>query len=160
MLQSWDSFFSAVLVVLRECAEDNIAHAPDHKTILYSLSRIENCVSGLRRVQYIDSISDQLASLRSVQQEDHPLSHLVSEVQLLFDFFCSQYAMWKQAEDQLSRNQPFASTIQSDVYARSSGRPTLFINRDQVEYLHSLSFSWTEIASLFGVSRMTLHRRR
>lgn len=34
------------------------------------------------------------------------------------------------------------------------------INREQVEYLRSLKFSWSEIGSLFGVSRMTLFRRR
>ena len=31
---------------------------------------------------------------------------------------------------------------------------------DQLEYMRSLSFSWTDIASLLGISRMTLYRRR
>ena len=31
---------------------------------------------------------------------------------------------------------------------------------NQLEYLRSLLFSWTEISSLLGVSRMTVYRRR
>ena len=40
------------------------------------------------------------------------------------------------------------------------GRPRFLISRDQLEYLRSLSFTWTEIATLIGVSRMTIFRRR
>lgn len=40
------------------------------------------------------------------------------------------------------------------------GRPPFDISRDQLEYLSSLSFSWTQIASILGVSRMTIFRRR
>ena len=37
-------------------------------------------------------------------------------------------------------------------------RPRFEISKDQVVYLASLSFTWTEIAALLGVSRMTLFR--
>ena len=40
------------------------------------------------------------------------------------------------------------------------GRPRFRITRDQLDYLRSLSFSWTEIASLLGISRMTIYRHR
>ena len=40
------------------------------------------------------------------------------------------------------------------------GRPRFDVNADQLEYLESLSFSWTDIASMLGVSRMTIYRRR
>lgn len=38
------------------------------------------------------------------------------------------------------------------------GRPRFNISRDQLLYLVSLSFKWTEIAALLGVSRMTIYR--
>ena len=38
------------------------------------------------------------------------------------------------------------------------GRPKFDIDKEQIEYLLSLSFNWTEIAALLGVSRMTLYR--
>ena len=40
----------------------------------------------------------------------------------------------------------------------SRGRPRFDISQSQLEYLASLSFSWSEIASLLGVSRMTIYR--
>ena len=40
------------------------------------------------------------------------------------------------------------------------GRPAFGIASSQLEYLHSLGFTWTEMAALLGVSRMTLYRRR
>lgn len=39
-------------------------------------------------------------------------------------------------------------------------RPRFDISIDQIEYLRSLSFTWTDIASLLGVSRMTVFWRR
>ena len=42
----------------------------------------------------------------------------------------------------------------------SRGRPPFIVAKEQLDYLHSLSFSWTDIALLLGVSRMTLYRRR
>ena len=43
---------------------------------------------------------------------------------------------------------------------RQRGRPRFHIPAEQLEYLRSLSFTWGEIASLLGVSRMTIYRRR
>ncbi len=40
------------------------------------------------------------------------------------------------------------------------GRPSFDISRDQLVYLYSLCFTWTEIATLLGISRMTIYRRR
>ena len=38
------------------------------------------------------------------------------------------------------------------------GRPQVQVSKSKVEYLASLSFKWTEIASILGLSRMTLYR--
>lgn len=40
------------------------------------------------------------------------------------------------------------------------GRPRFVVKREQLIYLASLGFSWTSIASLLGVSRMTVYCRR
>ena len=48
----------------------------------------------------------------------------------------------------------------STAHQSGRSRPPLQILKDQLEYLRSLSFSWTQIASLLGVSRMTIFRRR
>ena len=38
------------------------------------------------------------------------------------------------------------------------GSPQFEISKEQLQYLSSLGFSWTEVASLLGVSRMTTYR--
>ena len=40
------------------------------------------------------------------------------------------------------------------------GRPHFQVQKEQLEYLSSLGFSWTAIAALLGVSCMTIYRRR
>ena len=40
------------------------------------------------------------------------------------------------------------------------GRPRFLVPKEQLEFLHSLCFTWSEIAQLLGVSRMTVYRRR
>ena len=42
----------------------------------------------------------------------------------------------------------------------SRGRPRFIITQHQLHYLRSQMFSWSSIASLIGVSRMTVYRRR
>ena len=42
----------------------------------------------------------------------------------------------------------------------SRGRPPFIITKEQLVYMRSLSFSWSEISKLLGVSRMTIYRRR
>ena len=41
----------------------------------------------------------------------------------------------------------------------SPGRPKTFVDREQLEYLRSLRFTWNEISSLLGVSSKTLQRK-
>ena len=40
------------------------------------------------------------------------------------------------------------------------GHPRVVMSQEQLLYLCSLNFSWTQIAKLIGVSRVTLFRRR
>ena len=43
--------------------------------------------------------------------------------------------------------------------ARSRGRPWFSISKSQIEGLRDLGFTWSKIAAMIGVSRITLHRR-
>ena len=47
----------------------------------------------------------------------------------------------------------------SDTPNPSIGRPKSELVREDVEYLRSLRFNWSKIASILGVSRATLYRR-
>ena len=43
--------------------------------------------------------------------------------------------------------------------ATSSGRPKVFVDRDKLEFLRSVHFTWEEISAILGVSVKTLQRR-
>ena len=45
-------------------------------------------------------------------------------------------------------------------HSRQPGRPRFHITREQLQYLASMSFSWTQIAQILGVSDDYLYRRR
>ncbi len=46
------------------------------------------------------------------------------------------------------------------LHSGRRGRPSFIIEKEQLLYLRSASFSWSSISTLLGVSRMTLYRRR
>ena len=48
----------------------------------------------------------------------------------------------------------------AETVSQARGRPSFDVEKSQLEYLRCLNFTWTEIANLIGVSRMTLYRRR
>ena len=48
---------------------------------------------------------------------------------------------------------------QTSVSQAGKGRPHFLVPKEQLEFLHSVCFTWTEIAQLIEVSRMTIYRR-
>ena len=66
--------------------------------------------------------------------------------------------MWEQNLDRISTSE--TSTIQPPVLRSSRGRPHFDITREQLVYLASMSFTWTGISKMLGVSRMTIYRRQ
>lgn len=55
------------------------------------------------------------------------------------------------------QNEPAMPVASTDG---SIGRPRLVVSREQIEGLQALGFSWSKIATMLGVSRSTLLRRR
>lgn len=67
---------------------------------------------------------------------------------------------WEQRLDQIHASTVTSAYLTSTIRSGARGRPRFDVSRNQLEYLSSLSFTWTEAASLLGVSRMTIYRRR
>ena len=44
-------------------------------------------------------------------------------------------------------------------FHRTTGRPRVFLDMDEVELLRHLQFPWSKIAVVLGVCRSTLYRR-
>ena len=75
-LQSWDNFFCAVVVVLRETSEEN-----------FSSARIENCFIGLQRI--LDRLHDAATT-------ESMILDLISKAKLLYERFSTLYAFWNE----------------------------------------------------------------
>ena len=68
--------------------------------------------------------------------------------------------VWQLYIDQLDTHMSSTSySVPLLVVSGRPGRPMFNISADQLIYLHSLSFSWTQISAMLGVSRMTIYRR-
>jgi hypothetical protein len=85
----------------------------------------------------------------------------LSTLQLLIEACRSLASQWESYIDRVQSN-PYPHNYLPPLARRAHvrGRPLFEISEDQLLYLSSLSFTWTEIASLLGVSRMTIYRRR
>lgn len=68
------------------------------------------------------------------------------------------YSKWEEYYDILNSYPERYSYHVPVVHSNLVGRPRFQISRDQLLYLISLSFKWTEISALLGVSRMTVYR--
>ena len=105
-------------------------------------------------------ISHLGANLPSTERSSEiAISHICTELTILLECLRCIVAEW---EDYL--NHPYSGGAYSYSAPINtplrSGRPRFDISRQQLIYLRSMSFSWVQIASLLGVSRMTIFRRR
>ena len=81
-----------------------------------------------------------------------------TELECLFDSLISIQLKWKDYQEVLEAPlEEFAYQVNSSR-SRSRGRPRFEVSKEQLEFLSSIGFSWTEVASLLGVSRMTVFR--
>ena len=127
---------------------------------LYVVERMEISVSNVRHLK--DHLSH--SSQRPDTTEDvcevvgHYQSYL-SELLVCLELLAVKWEEYVDRVQSIDVSQVYCAPMESSGASRR-GRPRLEVTQDQLEYLSSLSFSWTEIAALLGVSRMTLYGRR
>ena len=82
---------------------------------------------------------------------------------MLSKIACQRVSSWWQDyvdSDHANQSSLYAYRCPQSRVPGVRGRPRFDITKDQLEYLASLSFSWTQIASILGVSKVTIFRRR
>ena len=133
-LAGWRSYFEDISRFL-EGAERQYGIANDNFTDV--LERLELCI------RTCTILSDHLVS-ETVPELDEGELAIVGEYQStileLLQCMRSLHQKWTQNKGIIDATAPNLAY------------------QDQLEYLASLSFSWNEIASLFGVSRMTIYK--
>ncbi len=144
----WGGYFGEIARILegadRQYGIANISYTE------YVLERLETCVQTCRAVMaqitptnptgrvrwYRNAFGELISCLRSIRRK------------------------WEEYKDILvsgSQSGDVAYRVSVEITGRP-GRPRFEISREQLEYLASLSFTWTEIAALLGVSRTTVYR--
>ena len=112
---------------------------------------------GTQTVSYLQSHMEDGVS--SLSPENHRVA--VTNIALTDDLLtCLRLlgAKWQHYLDGLEAI-VISTTYRVDVAVPSRrGRPRFLVTQDQLEHLRSLSFTWTDISSLLGVSRMTIYR--
>ena len=93
------------------------------------------------------SVVSTLAS--DLQECSRNLTELIETLQRLHN-------RWEEYKSFLEGPAQYNTLLTTQQLGR--GRPQFQVSKSKVEYLASLSFKWTEIASILGLSRMTLYR--
>ena len=107
----------------------------------------------LRSINHLSSVISETG------EDTSNLLEYVGDFQVLSHVLGSLLFLWEQYEESLEPAS-YLNYVLSLEHSGRHGRPQFIVSREQLEYLRALSFSWTDIASLLGVSRMTVYRRR
>ena len=156
VLWRWTSFFEELEVFIR-ASERQYGHASEAYAS-YVLERMEIVLSNLQNIQ--ESLQSQFLATNDILTIDtlEEYSTLIGELISLCRRIALQWQDYVDFELMNSQRTSYRAPVIHQPGVR--GLPRFDISRDQLEYLASLSFSWGEIASLLGVSRMTIYRRR
>ncbi len=148
----WRTFFEQITQFLQQLhrhfgtANENYA--------LYAVERLEVCVANVRDLRYHLNHGPTTAEASVIfEQYDAQLTELLHCLEAL----CNKWSEY--CDEVLQPNVSHAYRTPTECFG-SRGRPRLCITRNQIEYLKSLAFTWSDMASVIGVSRMTIYRRR
>ena len=81
-----------------------------------------------------------------------------SQIRQLIDYLRSLTGEWQSYID-VQESQAISTKYQASVSQSGKGQSRFLVPKEQLEYLYSICFTWTDIAHL-SVSRMTIYRRR
>ena len=115
---------------------------------------------GLANEQYTDYAIERFSlSCQSVEALIGPIRTAGAELNSI----CTHVTqlLWREYSDTLDLRHARSRYVPpSEASLSRRGRPSFQISREQLQYLRSLSFSWTAIANMLMVSRMTVYWRR
>ncbi len=123
----------------------------NHSFCEYVVDRLELCTNTCTQLH------DQLLSASVEADEREIIAQYCENLLGLVESLKEIHSKWVHYEDMLDIH-PTRFRYETQRIISVAGRPCFHIEKEQLEYLSSLHFSWTAIASLLGVSRMTIYR--
>ena len=153
-LWRWESFFEEVESFIVS-AERRYEHANEQyaQFVVERMQTVIRSIRGIRDHLHSTDIILTLSETHVVRQYVSYLDELVQNCRILAH-------TWERYVDELLRGDHANSYRAAGIRTGRRGRPSFSITREQLEYLQSMSFTWSEIGSILGVSRMTIYRRR
>ena len=122
----------------------------------YAVERLELAISGVARLK--SHLETNRAAVRI--QDRHVVDSYVSDMEELLISLRALSQKWHAHEETIEQQSELLVYRVPQQHTGSRGRPRFKITQHQLHYLRALMFSWSSIASLLGVSRMTVYRRR
>ena len=124
----------------------------------YVMERLEVCIVGVIRLK--DMFTPSRWRLLFTSDEHRVVETYYSLLSNLVACLRDLARKWSDQWDTLNRY-----TLQYEYSATTNvsghpGRPKFVITRAQLEYLDGMSFNWTQISQMLGVSRTTIYRRQ
>ena len=153
-MAGWSEYFEEVGSFLHSL-EQQIGYASESFTE-YAVERIRMCISNVTRIKQVLSHAIENSSSSS----DPVIERYDALCAELIDTLSSLLSVWREYESNISLTSHEARYTAPITHSGRQGRPKFVIPKEQLVYLKSVNFTWTSIASLLGVSRMTVYRRR
>ena len=144
----WERFFGEMETFLTRADRDINSTSTGYAQFV--IERLDICVHAVISTLHDHVLGEDTLELRTI------LAQVRDSCMLLRSIW---YTRLDQLDAYISENSEgyHAPQVAGRV---GRGRPQLLISQDQLEYLRSLNFSWTEIGKVLSVSRMTIYRRR
>ena len=145
MTSQWDHFF--------ESLEEYVQVLRDNEAFV-TQARAEEAVQ--RIDNYLSVLSAICERLEEDEQEDNDISDLLVSLQTLHRDLQKILERWVDIEVGIVPSIPSRGISLEKQYTGSCGRPKYVLRKEQVLFLRDLKFSWTQIASMYGICRRTL----
>ena len=152
VIPGWDPFFEELSRMLRSAERQfGIASAEYSE---YIIDRLETAGAN------VDNL-ESFCRNQPLHSDIEPITNLLRRLTNLRQKLTELVQQWNLYADRIELeavSSCYMAPLQQSTGRR--GRPRFSIDREQLNYLRSLSFSWVNISDLLGVSRMTVYRRR
>ena len=151
----WEDYFQDLGQFIQST---EINYSP-YVTSEYAEYVVDRLAIGLRNTTILAERTMQSVDFRdhNVTMESPAIFSITEALGQLIAVVSELKGKWESLLVELSQPD-YVNANRYHVPKQANGK--LAIEKEQIEYLRSLSFSWTDIAVLLGVSRMTLYRRR
>lgn len=152
-LWGWEVFFKEIASFLRESGRQFGSCSENYAN--YAIERLEVCnITVSRLKEHLEN------GITCVQSEYNEVTRYKNNMEALVVHLRSLSEEWDRYIASMEHISESLRYTVAKTESSGRGRPRFIIDKEQLEYLCSLSFSWTDMALLLGVSRMTLYRRR